>query len=285
MNDYRIWFQNIFADNVDDVVELPVNPQDVSISYPANPTQYDVEGIGEIIIPRRVKLATMSFDSFFPREAVYQTVINSGSTNTPEWYVNFFRKLQTSRQPFELTISRGTDTLKVYDNDANNPETTETTYFDTVMQAVLLDFTITDKGGEPGDVYYNMTISEYRDASPKTLAEIAKEETNEDGEVVNQYFVTIVNRPPQTGSIVAGRTVSINGKIYELPDYDDWQKTKATANQIDRVVTRVLPPQVSNTMHSVYIDGLGWVNKSDCKLNENIGTVNSMNRLITSNYD
>lgn len=282
MNDYRIWFQNIFAD-ANDVVELPVNPDEVSISYPANPTQYDVEGIGEIIVPRRVKLATMSFESFFPREGVFLPVLNSQSNNTPGWYVNFFRRLQMSRRPFELTISRGSDSLKVYDGDPDNPTTIEMTYTDTVMQAILLDFTITDKGGEPGDIYYNMTISEYRDASPKTLAEIAKEETNEDGEVIRQEFVAVVNRPPQTGSIVPERTVSICGKVYELPDYEDWQKTKAKANQIDRIVTRVLPPQVSNMLHSVYVDGLGWVNKSDCRINENIGTVDTINTLITSN--
>jgi hypothetical protein len=286
MNDYRIWFENIFADGID-IVELPVNPQDVTISYPGNPTQYDVEGVGEIVIPRRVKLATLSIESFFPRENVYQTVLNSGSNNTPEWYVNFFRQLQKSRRPFELTIVRGSDNLKSYDSDPNNPELIETTYFDTVMQAVLLDFSITDKGGEPGDVYYNMTLSEYKDAKPKTIAEIAAELRDEYGNITEQKLVQVVNRPQQTGAIVEKRTITICGKVFELPDisYEDWQLAKQEANQIDRIVTRVLPPQVSNIMHSIYVSGLGWVDKSSCKLVEDVGTVNSINRLITNNYD
>lgn len=283
MAGYRIWFQM----NERDVIELPVNPQDVTITYPSNTTNYDVEGIGEIVIPRIPKLATVTFESFFPREKVYLPMVNDDRWYTPEWYVNFFRTAQKKRIPFELTISRGYDTLYEYD-DSGNRTLGRTDYFDTILaQAVLLDFSITDHGGEPGDIYYTMSICEYRDASPKVLAEVAEEKSDEEGNVVEQKMVIVANRPPQSGAIVENRTVMICGKVFELPDwtYDDWQNTRREANQIDRVVTRVLPPEVSNIMHSVYINGLGWVDKSNCSLAEDVGTVNSINRLITNSYD
>lgn len=284
MNDYRIWF------NVEGFGEipLPVNPQDVTITYPGNPTNYDVEGIGEIIVPRKVKLATLTFESFFPRESVYQTVLNYDSNYTPEWYVTFFRRLQTRLQPFELTIVRGSDSLNIYDNDPKNPQVIKTDYHDTVFpMAVLMDFSITDKGGEPGDIYYTMTVSEYRDASPKTLAEIASETKDDDGNIVEQKLVVVANRPQQSGAITTGRLIEINGKVFMSEDElrDMWDKTKQVANRVDRIVTRVLPPQVSNKLHSVYIDGMGWVNKSDCQLAETRGTANSINRLVTNEYD
>lgn len=283
MAGYRIWFQM----NGYDAIELPVNPQDVTITYPGNPTNYDVEGIGEIVIPRIPKLATVSFESFFPREKVFLPMVNGDRWYTPEWYVNFFRTAQKKRLPFELTISRGYDTVYEYD-ESGNKTIDRTDYFDTILaQAVILDFSITDHGGEPGDIYYSMSLSEYRDASPKTLAEVAEEERDDDGNIISQKMVQVINRPQQSGAIVEKRTITICGKVFELPDwtYDDWQNTKATANQIDRVVTRVLPPQVSNTMHSIYVHGLGWVDKSNCKLAEDVGTINTMNRLITNGYD
>jgi hypothetical protein len=288
MNDYRIFFGVWKKNSYDrDVIELPVNPAEVTITYPANPTNYDVEGVGDVIIPRIPKLATVTFDSFFPREAVYITAANGESWYSPEWYVSFFRNLQISREPFELTIVRGTDIY--YDNsDQFNVFANQQNYFDTVFdQAVLLDISISDKGGEPGDVYYSMTISEYRDASPKTMAELAEEKFDDDGNIVEQKLVPVVNRPPQRGAIVPDRAVQISGKVYEEPETtsQEWEFSRQDANRLDRVVTRVLPPSVSGTMHSVYVDGLGWVDSKNCKLSEDRGTVTSMKRVITNEYD
>lgn len=285
MNDYRIFFGVWKKNSMDyDLIELPVNPQDVTITYPANPTNYDVEGVGDVVIPRIPKLANVTFDSFFPREAVFIAGANSDSWYSPEWYVNFFRNLQLSREPFELTIVRGSDVY--YEGDSVFP--THQRYFDTVFdQAVLLDLSTSDKGGEPGDIYYSMTISEYRDASPKTMAELAEEKLDADGNVVEQKLVPVVNRPPQRGAIVPDRAVEISGEVYEEPETtkQGWQFSRQQANRIDRVITRVLPPSVSGKLHGVYVDGLGWVDDRNCRLNEQKGITTSMKRIVTNEYD
>lgn len=283
MAGYRIWFS---MDNF--VFELPVNPQDVTITHPANSTNYDVEGIGEIVIPRLPKLRTLSFDSFFPREMIWQPMVNDEQWYPPEWYVNFFKLVQKKRQPLEITISRGYDTVFEYD-EGGNRSTGRTDYFDTILeQAVVLDFSITDKGGEPGDIYYSMSISEYKDASPKILAEVAEETyDDETGELLSQKKVLVVNRPQQTGRISEKRSITIFGMTFELPDFnwDDWMEARQTANGIDALVTRILPPGVSGTLHSVFVNGVGWTDKTSCKLAENVGTLNSVSNLMTSNYD
>lgn len=285
MSDYRIFFGVWKKNSLDyDLIELPVNPQDVTITYPANPTNYDVEGVGDVVIPRIPKLASVTFDSFFPREAVFITGANSDSWYSPEWYVNFFRNLQLSREPFELTIVRGSDIY--YEGDSVFP--THQQYFDTVFdKAVLLDLSFSDKGGEPGDVYYSMTISEYRDASPKTMAELSEEKLDSDGNIVEQKLVPVVNRPPQRGAIVPDRAVEISGEVYEEPETtkQGWQFSRQQANRIDRVITRVLPPSVSGQLHSVYVDGLGWVDDKNCRLNEQKGITTSMKRIVTNEYD
>lgn len=286
MNDYRIFFGIWKKRSFDyNLIQLPINPQEVTITYPANPTSYDVEGVGEVIIPRIPRLANVTFESFFPRESVYITGANVDSWSSPEWYVNFFRNLQLSREPFELTIVRGTDTLNEYTE--NFLIQSQQYFFDTVLdKAVLLDLSISDKGGEPGDIYYSMTISEYRDASPKTMAELAEEKI-EDGEIVEQKLVPVVNRPPQRGAIVPDRAVEISGEVYEDPEdtKTQWEFSRQQANRIDRVVTRVLPPSVSGRLHSVYVDGLGWVDQNNCRLNEQKGITTSMKRIITNEYD
>lgn len=280
MNDYRIWFKV----NGTREIELPVNPSEVTITYPANPTNYDVEGVGDVIVSRIPKLATVTFESFFPKEKVYISAANNDRWYSPEWYVSFFKNLQKSRKPFELTIVRGSD--QVFE-DVERTIQSETRFHDTVFaQAVLLDISFTDKGGEPGDVYYNMSISEYRDAAPKTLAELARQTFDEDGNVLEQEMVIVKDRSPQSGVIVPKRTVQINGDVYNNPEEDkkDWKKTRQQANRIDRVVTRVLPPSVSGIIHGVYVDGLGWVDQSICRLGEFKGTATSLERIKTDEY-
>lgn len=306
MNDYRIWFGTWKLNDLleQELIELPVNPSEVTITYPANPSNYDVEGVGDVVIPRIPKLAMTTFESFFPRERIYTTGINSDSWHTPEWYVNYFRNLQKKREPFELTIVRGSDIYYSNDNGtltqenlfksggnyliAENMFPNHQNYFDTVFRtAVLLDFSITDKGGEPGDIYYSMTVSEYRDASPKTMAEVANIEYDDDGNVETQEMVPVTNRPPQRGAIVSDRVVEVSGDVYETEETtkEEWQMSRAQANRIDRVVTRVLPPSVSGLLHSLYIDGLGWVDQKNCRLAEAGGIKTSIYRIITNEYE
>ena len=270
---YRITFD---VDGFDKSVVLPVNPNEVTVAYPGNNSNYDVEGIGEIIVPRLPKLASVSFESFFPRVGVTTPMANGDSWYTPEWYLTFFRRLQRRKEPFRLTITRGSDVYYDYNNGMQDPDIITTDHLDTTFdQAMILDISITDKGGEPGDLYYTMSISEYRDASPQKLAEISKQTLDDDGNILSQQMVTVPVRPIQRTTLFPGQAVTVNGRVYTAEDQaqDTWDQTKQRANQLDRLITRVLPPSVSNKLHSVYIQGLGWVDKSSCSVAETKGTL------------
>ena len=88
-------------------------------------------------------------------------------------------------------------------------------------------------------------------------------------------MVTVPVRPIQRTTLFPGQAVTVNGRVYTAEDQaqDTWDQTKQRANQLDRLITRVLPPSVSNKLHSVYIQGLGWVDKSSCSVAETKGTL------------
>ena len=116
----------------------------------------------------------------------------------------------------------------------------------------------------------------------KFLRNVDLEDVDDKGNITLQTLVPVPNRPAQKGAITTESLVTINGKVYtsESEIADDWKKTKQQANQVDGLVTRVLPPQMSNKLHSIYINGLGWVNKSDCELQSQKGNVNVVKGLI-----
>ena len=271
-NKFRIWI-NVPGRNT---VELPVNPQELTISYPANPTNYDVEGLGEIIIPRKVKLRTFTIESFFPRPEVYQPLANGNAWYRPEWYVALFRDLQAAGTVFEITISRGEEEIYYTDGTSRVQQ-----YDSTAMNAVVLDFSTTDKGGEPGDIYYSIAFSEYRDASPETLAEIASEKYDEQGRVEEQELVVVPPRTPEPDTIVAGSSVTVNGPVYASEDETDegWQKTAIMAANVTAMVLRTLPQRSGMSVHPIYINGLGWLDKASCALNGNRNDFYSINKV------
>ena len=47
--------------------------------------------------------------------------------------------------------------------------------FDTNLRCIVSEFEITDKGGEPGDIYYSIKLREYRDYSPRTVSIITSQ--------------------------------------------------------------------------------------------------------------
>lgn len=270
--DYRVYFD---VDGFEQI-SLPINPNEITVAFPGNNSNYDVEGIGEIIIPRLPKLASVTLESYFPRVGVHNPMANGNSWYSPEWYFTFFRRLQRRKETFKLTIVRGSDVYYDYNNGMQDPDIITTDYLETVFdQAIILDISITDKGGEPGDLYYTMSISEYKDASPQTLAEISSQEVDSDGNILSQKMVIVPTRPVQRNTLFPGQAVEINGRVYTAEDQarDTWDQTRQRANQLDRLVTRVLPPSVSNKLHSVYVNGVGWVDKSSCSISDMKGTL------------
>ena len=244
---YGVWFL------VDDKpLQLPVNPTELTIENPGEISTYNVIGIGETVIPRLPKLRKISLDSFFPKTGVYQTMVQESAWYEPEYYVDFFRRLQTTKAVFKIIVERasGFDPM-----------------FDTNMSAIIEDFSYTDKGGEPGDVYYHLSVSEWKDMSPEKF-EIKKEGVvGVSGETVKPTELVITpQRAIPDVPLTVGQTVTITGNVYETEETtaEMWMKSKRTLTQVSGIVSRVLPPAASGPATRVLISGIGWVEKADC---------------------
>lgn len=226
-------------------IQFPVNPQELSVTYGGDNTNYNLIGKGEVIIPRRPKLATVEISSFFPRNS-YMVGTVADSWYKPEDYVRFIKTLQERRQVFQFVINRW---------DAESP------MFDSNFNAVVQDFTITDRGGESGDVYFTLTVSEYRDTTPQRVEKVSEDVA------ANTTTLTVVDiRSVPNDEIVVGDMVTVSGPVYERDDQLEQaiDMTRSVASNVVGTVGRVLPPSLVPGMNRVYVTGIGWVAKTDC---------------------
>ena len=208
---------------------IPVNPEEISIKYPSDNKDYDVIGIGQVVVPRKPALKEISWESFFPASTSDPYV--DADAYDPDEYVDWFENAMKKNQKVRLIITR--DRL-----------------YDTNIRCIVSDFETTDKGGEPGDMYYSVTLREFRDYSPETVSIItAPAETAADQ---NVEATSEADRPVETPVLRVGASVIANGQYW----YDSYgAKPFGTANNISTTVTRI----VEGNPYPVHIGSYGWV--------------------------
>lgn len=241
-------------------VRLPVNPQEISVVYAGENSNYNLSGVGEVVIPRLPKCATIEIESYFPANR-YTTAATGNSWCKPEVYVDFFTKLQRKKAVFQFVINR-------YDGDKQ--------MFNTSIYAVVSDFKITDKGGESGDVYFAVSVQEYRNTAPKKV-EIIEVNTKTDTTRLAQTEQRLIDAE----EIVVGDVVTVTGQVFDTAEQTETEarKVRAYLNQSKQTVARVLPPDTQSQLHKVYIHNVGWVDKSSCVKGNVYNTVNRLQEL------
>lgn len=132
---YKISFENL-KDNI----ILPVNPSEPVISGGGNNfTDVQVIKGGERTIIGNSMLQVVSFSSFFPRD--YDSSYCSVEDIPNPWEaVKKIEKWRKSGQPVKLLITK---------TGVN-------------MYATIRKFDYREKGGEPGDVYYDIEFKEFK---------------------------------------------------------------------------------------------------------------------------
>ncbi len=132
--------------------QLPVNPATFSVDYGMGYEDYDVIDLGQITIPGNVQNMKVSFSSFFPREynAAYCAHPN---IHKPWTMVNKIQEWRESKQPMRLHIT-GTPIN---------------------LACTLRTFSINEKAGAVGDLYYDMAFQQYTMIKFRTIDIKAKE--------------------------------------------------------------------------------------------------------------
>lgn len=133
--------------NSAELLQLPVLPDQLEIKTGLTNTTFEVINLGEIGIIGNRKLHTVSITSFFPK--YYASYCQYSGIPEPYEAVGKIEKWRDSKKPIRLAIT-GTPVN---------------------MPCMIEEFSYREKGGQPGDVYYDLSLKEYRFIRPIVIVQ------------------------------------------------------------------------------------------------------------------
>lgn len=147
-NRIEFWFK----DRNDLYRQLPVNPPEIEYSSPYGMNKINIASLGEVALPGERGLKTITFSSFFPRDFNASYREYEGGPSPWEW-VKRIELWRDDRRNIRLIIAGTPISIPVFVESFDiQPE----------------------KAGSPGDIYYTITLVEYRpiqaEVSAKTTA-------------------------------------------------------------------------------------------------------------------
>lgn len=120
------------------LIKFPINPENLKEVIDSNSTTENIESIGQISIPQRPSLSTISFSSFFWADR---------DTVNPKEYVRWIKNWQKSRKPARFSVSS----------------------IDWDMNVTCESFTHWVNAGEEKDIYFTISLMEYREYGAKQV--------------------------------------------------------------------------------------------------------------------
>lgn len=218
------------------VIRLPVNPEELPEAQENANTEYNVLGLGPIMVPRIPKLKTVRISSLLPGRPVGGWVLTKGGFEPPEFYIDFFRTAMRDKEPILYTPVR-------YYEDGT-PYMTG----DTGMEVLVTSFEYREKAGETGDFHMDLQLTEYRDYAPQTV----------DIKVSSgrRKASTKKTRSKPTGQIYVGATVIANGRFY-YTSYGD--EPHGNGNGRRAKVSRIVGDSSRPYPIHITTEGGGWL--------------------------
>ncbi len=92
----------ISINNREKVVQIPVLPEEITISSPQNNESYETISLGELNLIGKMGLTTLEFSSFFP---AYPLSFSKSNAMFGWEYVEFFEEQRKRRLPFRMIIT------------------------------------------------------------------------------------------------------------------------------------------------------------------------------------
>lgn len=175
-------------------LRLPVNPESYKISRDNDNAEYNVLGVGPIMIPRTPKLQVVAWSGLLPGRENLGAVLTAGGFRPPRFYIDFLEAAMAERARVRFVANRYMEN--------------GTPIFDTNMEVLVTSFHTEERGGETGDFYYDLGLTEYRDYSAKT---VVLQQTAQDKPVEASAETT---RPVPTSQLTVGQDVTVNGNYY-----------------------------------------------------------------------
>lgn len=150
-NRIEFWFK----DRNDIYRQLPVNPPEIEYSSPYGMNRVNIASLGEVALPGERGLKTITFSSFFPRDFNASYREYEGGPSPWEW-VKRIEMWRDDRRNIRLIIAGTPISIPVFVESFDiQPE----------------------KAGSPGDIYYTITLVEYRPIQAEVTAKVVTPKT------------------------------------------------------------------------------------------------------------
>lgn len=225
------------------VIRLPVNPEKLPVARGNENDDYNVLGLGPIMVPRLPSLRVVKISSFFPGR-VSPLVLSPNEFQPPEFYIQFFESAMREKAPILYTP------VRYYEN--GEPFMTS----DPGFEVLVTQFDTEERGGETGDFYYDLELTEYKDYSPQAM-QTAQQASSSGADGTVQVTTEPARGIPQ-GQLVVGSTCTLNGPYY-YSSYGDEPHGNGNGAQVS--VSRIVDLTRAYPYHVVSASGgaLGWV--------------------------
>lgn len=231
----------IFLEYNGQVVQIPVNPETFNVKSAGNNAKTEIITLGEIVIPKRQKLSSISWECFFPYDSWYPAIRTKGGFRSAQFYVDFINKIRDDRKPCHLTVT-GID----FDDDV-----------------VIDDFDYFHQAGDHEDTYYSIKLTQYKHHAISVISKSAVtnqlKKTTAVGTVAPQ-----AKAAPVPKQITIGCDVILNGRVH----YDSYgaKPGKTFTNYKGKV--NLINKKGSHPYHVTTPSGgwLGWVTEGSVKL-------------------
>lgn len=247
-NDYAIFLQRQTG-GVGELYRLPVNPEKLPEGQDDQNEEYNVLSLGPVTVPRTPGPRKVTIESYFPGR-VDRLTLTSGNFLEPEVYINLFRNARMNKEVLIYTPVR-------YYEDGE-PFFTG----DTGFPVLVSNFETEERGGETGDFYYTLELTEYKDYSPLKvqLQEAATANTP-------AVATTDAQRSIPAGQIVVGMNAILNGPYY-YSSYGD--EPHGNGDGLSVTVSRIVTNDDSRA-YPIHVNGenggaLGWCKESSLQV-------------------
>lgn len=225
-----------FSDSKKELIQLPVNPEEISITKEGDNKTVTTLGLGEINLIGKGKLSTVEFEGFLPVDSDSPFVLTKGRFKAPQYYIDFFNRVLDNSETVRFIIS---------DSKVNDIYTVES--FEYKMIAGTDDFG------------YSIELKQYRVYNAKTV-KVTNSSSGGSKKVAPPPKVT---RPK--GGFVVGDNVITNGTYWET-SYGEGRH--GTFNNFSGKISHIVAD--TKRKYRFHItnpngDWYGWVHESQIK--------------------
>lgn len=173
-SDYQFW---ISANSEKEKLQLPVNPEKITVKRGSNNDKISVIGLGEITIIQDRKAIEFSFSSFFP--ASYFPGAKVKKITPPLTIIKKITSWQESKKPVHFVVTQcGID-----------------------IYCSIESFSYSESGGDIGSYEYSIALKEYREI---TVRKISVDTSTQKATVKNTEQRVDNTQKPKTYTVVSG---------------------------------------------------------------------------------